>query len=162
MRVLEVPLKVIKEYENNPRYNDEAVETVAASIKEFGFKVPVIIDNNNVIIAGHTRVKAARKLKMSAVPCIVADDLTEEQVNAFRLVDNRSSELSSWNWAKLDEELAKLEIDMTKFAFNATVDDEHINELLDQIDSGTKKEKTNNPHIVTCPECGCDFDINEK
>jgi len=75
-------------YENNPRYNDEAVEYVANSIKEFGFKVPIIIDKNNVIVAGHTRYKASLELGLEEVPTIIADDLTDEQVKAFRLADN--------------------------------------------------------------------------
>lgn len=75
----------LKPYENNPRINDKAVDAVAASIKEFGFKVPIIIDKNNVIVAGHTRLKAAQKLGLEEVPVIVADDLTEEQIKAFRL-----------------------------------------------------------------------------
>lgn len=81
-------------YENNPRLNDEAVEAVANSIKQFGFKVPIIIDSSNIIVAGHTRLKAAKQLGMDKVPCIVADDLTEEQIRAFRLVDNKVSELA--------------------------------------------------------------------
>lgn len=76
-------------YENNPRKNDEAVDKVALSISAFGFKVPVVIDVNNIIVTGHTRVKSAKKLGMTEVPCLIADDLTEEQIKAFRLADNR-------------------------------------------------------------------------
>ena len=78
----------LKAYENNPRKNNQAVDAVASSIKEFGFKVPVIITNENVIVAGHTRIKACEKLGITKVPCIVADDLNEDQIRAFRLVDN--------------------------------------------------------------------------
>ena len=73
------------EYENNPRNNESAIEAVANSIKEFGFKVPIVISKNNVIIAGHTRLKASLKLGLKEVPCIVADDLNDEQIKAFRL-----------------------------------------------------------------------------
>lgn len=81
-------LKDIREYENNPRFNDEAVDKVINSIKEFGFKVPIIVDKSKTIIAGHTRYKASKKLGLEKVPVIIADDLTEEQVKAFRLADN--------------------------------------------------------------------------
>lgn len=105
-------------YENNPRINDNAVDAVAASIKEFGFKVPIIVDKNNVIVAGHTRLKAAQKLGLEEVPVIVADDLSEEQVKAFRLADNKVSELADWDFQKLEEELAGLELDMSQFNFD--------------------------------------------
>ena len=105
-------------YENNPRINDEAVEYVKNSIKEFGFKVPIIIDKNNVIIAGHTRLKASLELGLKEVPCIIADDLSEEQIKAFRLADNKVSEKSQWDFSKLDDELDSiLDIDMSIFDF---------------------------------------------
>ena len=88
MEIKNLKIQDLKPYEKNPRKNDEAVNFVAESIKQFGFKVPIIIDKNNVIVAGHTRFKAAKKLGISEVPCIVADDLTEEQIKAFRLADN--------------------------------------------------------------------------
>lgn len=105
------------EYENNPRMNDEAVDYVASSINEFGFKVPIIIDKFNVIVAGHTRVKACKKLGITEVPCVIADDLTDEQIKAFRLADNKTAEYSKWNFEKLEEELMGLSIDMIQFGF---------------------------------------------
>lgn len=105
-------------YENNPRINDQAVDAVAASIKEFGFKVPIIIDKNNVIVAGHTRLKAAQKLRFTDVPVIVADDLTDEQIKAFRLADNKVSELAEWDIEKLENELAGIDFDMSMFGFD--------------------------------------------
>lgn len=104
-------------YENNPRNNDGAVDAVAASINSFGFKVPIIIDKNNVVVCGHTRVKASKKLGMTEVPCIVADDLNEEQIKAFRLVDNKVSELAEWDMDKLAEELKQIDMDMLQFGF---------------------------------------------
>jgi len=112
-------------YENNPRKNDEAVDYVANSIKEFGFKVPIVINKNNVIIAGHTRLKASIKLGLEEVPCIVADDLTEEQIKAFRLTDNKVSEMAEWDFNLLDEELESiLDIDMSDFGFDLDFEDE--------------------------------------
>lgn len=106
-------------YANNPRLNDNAVDAVAASIKEFGFKVPIVVDGENVIINGHTRLKAAHKLGLRQVPVIVADDLTPEQVKAFRLADNKTGELAEWDMAKLGIELEGIgEIDMGEFGFD--------------------------------------------
>lgn len=110
----------LREYENNPRNNDNAVAAVAASIELAGFKVPIVVDGDGVIVAGHTRLKAAKKLGMQAVPCIVADDLTDEQIRAFRLADNKTGELAEWDFEKLEEELATLAemgIDMAAFGF---------------------------------------------
>lgn len=106
-------------YANNPRLNDNAVDAVAASIKEFGFKVPIVVDGENVIINGHTRLKAAHKLGLKQVPVIVANDLTPEQVKAFRLADNKTSELAGWDMDKLDIELGSIaDIDMGDFCFD--------------------------------------------
>ena len=103
----------IKPYEKNPRKNDQSVELVANSIKEFNFQNPIIIDKDGIIIAGHTRYKAAKRLKIKSVPCIVADDLTEEQIKAYRLADNKVGENSTWDIELLDTELAEIEtIDM--------------------------------------------------
>lgn len=89
MKIIMKSIDDIRPYANNPRFNDNAVEYVAKSIKEFGFKVPIVIDKNGEIIAGHTRYKASIELGLKEVPCIVADDLNDEQVRAFRLADNK-------------------------------------------------------------------------
>lgn len=117
-------------YENNPRNNDEAVDFVANSIKEFGFKVPIVVDSDNVVIAGHTRLKASKKLGLKEVPTIIADDLTEEQVKAFRLADNKAGEIATWDDKKLDLELAGIDLDMTQFGF----EDEEEQTMQDKID----------------------------
>lgn len=122
MEIIEKFTKELIPYANNPRENDGAVDAVAASIKEFGFKVPIIIDKNNVIVAGHTRLKAANKLNLEKVPCVVADDLSEEKVKALRLADNKVSELAQWDLGKLEEELKaldemELDFDMSDFGF---------------------------------------------
>ena len=117
-------------YENNPRINDQAVDAVAASIKEFGFKVPVIVDRDDVVIAGHTRIKAARQLGMETVPTIKADDLTPEQVKAFRLADNMTAEKSKWDFERLYQELEELQkvdldFDMADFGFELDMLDDY-------------------------------------
>lgn len=101
----------IKEYENNPRFNDNAVEAVKNSIEDYGFLNPIIVDSDGVIICGHTRCKAAKELGMEQVPVVVADDLTPEQVKAYRLADNKVGEFSTWDEEKLNEELSKVEND---------------------------------------------------
>lgn len=118
MQITNKKISDLKEYENNPRDNAQAVDAVANSIKEFGFKVPIIVDNQNIIIAGHTRYKAAISLGLEEVPCIVASDLTPEQVKAFRLADNKVGEIATWNLDMLKKELECIDgLDMSLFGF---------------------------------------------
>ncbi len=115
MKVENVALQTIKPYEKNPRKNDGAVKGVAESIKRFGFQQPIVVDKDNVIVVGHTRYKAAKKLGLTAVPCVRADDLTQEQVKAYRILDNKLNELASWDFAALSSELSTFSIDFTEF-----------------------------------------------
>lgn len=125
MNIIELKLSEIIPYEKNLRNNDKAIEPVAKSIEEFGFKVPIVIDSNNVIVCGHTRYKAAQKLKLEKVPCIKADDLSEEQIKAFRLADNKTAELAEWDIDLLSEELFDIsDIDMAEFGFDMTAFEE--------------------------------------
>lgn len=120
----------IHPYDKNPRKNDEAVKYVAESIKQFGFKVPIVIDHDGIIVAGHTRYKAARKLKMDAVPCIVADDLTDEQIKAFRLADNKVAEKAEWDFDLLAGELDDLfDFDMAVFGFDDMAEEPDLSEI---------------------------------
>ena len=127
MQIEELELSDITPYEKNPRKNDEAVKYVAESIKQFGFKVPIVIDKNNVIVCGHTRYKAAKKLKLKKVPCVMADDLTDEQIKAYRLADNKTGEFAEWDLDILNLELEDLnftDIDMSDFGFDLDLEDE--------------------------------------
>lgn len=109
----------VKPYENNPRINDGAVEATANSIKQFGWKQPIVVDKEGVIIVGHTRLKAAKKLGFKEVPVLVAKDLTFEQADAYRLADNKTGEISEWDMDLLGDELSQIEdIDMTDFGFD--------------------------------------------
>ena len=118
MNVQEIAVSELIPYENNPRNNLGAVDAVAESIRNFGFKVPIVIDSENVIVCGHTRLMAAKKLGLDKVPCIVADDLTDEQIKAFRLADNKTAELAEWDFSKLEAELAELaDVDMSVYGF---------------------------------------------
>lgn len=119
MKTTNIAIEKIKPYENNPRFNDNAVDAVAKSIEEFGFQQPLVLDKDNIIIVGHTRWKAARQLGLESVPCVIADNLTEEQVKAYRLADNKVGELALWDDDKLSIELDDIfEIDMAQFGFD--------------------------------------------
>lgn len=127
MEIIEKNITDLKEYENNPRNNDGAVAAVAESIAEFGFKVPIVIDGDGVIVAGHTRKKAAERLGLESVPCIVADDLTPAKVAAFRLADNKTAELATWDLEALQAEINALtafDVDMSAFGFDEVIFDE--------------------------------------
>ena len=162
MKIQLFQIEELKAYDKNPRRTPkEAVKAVANSIREFGFKVPVIIDKDNVIVAGHTRLLAAQELRLKEVPCIVADDLTPEQVKAFRLADNKTAELSGWDFEVLDAELADLNLDMSQFGFeindeDVAAEDFLIRQNLSEDDVPAKK------HVITCPNCGAQIDIDEE
>lgn len=120
MNIIDMPVKSIKPYKRNPRKNDKAVEYVANSIRQFGFKVPIVIDENYEIVCGHTRWKAAKTLGMETVPCIMADDLNEDQIRAFRLADNKTAEMSDWDFDLLEMEFNDIDpdlFDMADFGF---------------------------------------------
>lgn len=137
MNIVYRQLETISPYEKNQRKNDDAVEYVANSIREFGFKVPIVIDKDGVIVAGHTRYKAAKKLCMDSVPCIVADDLTEEQIKAFRLADNKTAEKATWDFDLLPLELADIVMPMADFGFEVISDDDFSENFT--LDDGEKK-----------------------
>lgn len=145
MEIIYKPVSDLIPYENNPRKNDQAVDYVANSIKEFGFKVPIIVGSDNVIVTGHTRLKAAIKLGMTEVPVIVADDLTEEQINAFRLADNKVAEMADWDFERLDLELESLDFDMELFGFEF----EEELEMPTDLDDYTEKDS-----VVVSINCG--------
>lgn len=149
MKITEMDLDKIVPYEDNPRRNEKAVEAVANSIKEFGFQNPIIIDRNNVIISGHTRRLAAMSLDMKKVPCYIADDLTEEQVRAFRLADNRVASFSMWDEEKLAEEISSiLDIDLSDFGFKK--------DMIADVFRDTAEQK-----IHMCPKCGHEWSEDE-
>lgn len=141
---MEVVLKKIgdiRPYEKNPRKNDDAVKYVAESIKQFGFKVPIVIDKDGVIVAGHTRYKAAKKLNLNEVPCIVADDLTDDQIKAFRLADNKVAEKAEWDFELLADELDDLfDFDMTAFGFDDISEDEPVEVVEDDFEAEIPEE----------------------
>lgn len=134
MQIIDIAVNDIREYENNPRINDKAIEAVQESIASFGFRVPIVLDENNVIIAGHTRLKAAAALGMEKVPCIIASDLTPEKVRAYRIADNKTAELAEWDLEKLEQELAAItafDVDMSAFGFDEQIFDVPASEDID-------------------------------
>lgn len=157
MNLINKKITELKPYEKNPRRNEEAVQYVAKSIEQFGFKVPIVIDENDVIVCGHTRYLAAKQLEIEELPCVIADDLTEEQVKAFRLADNKVAEIAEWDFELLGEELAEiLEIDMTEFNFANLTDVEEIN-MDDFFKESNKQDKK--PKTTICPHCGKEFEL---
>ena len=130
MDVQSVPIGSIRPYDKNPRKNAPAVDKVAESIREFGFRQPIVVDKDGVIIVGHTRYKAAMKLQLSEVPVLVASDLTDDQVKAYRLADNKTAEFAEWDTTLLFDELTALQeahFDMTLFGFedpNASIEED--------------------------------------
>ena len=150
MNVFDKKLTEITPYLNNPRKNDAAVDKVAESIKEFGFKQPIVVDRDGIIIVGHTRYKAAQELGLEYVPCLVADDLSEEQAKAYRLADNKTNEFASWDFELLDLELFDIGIDMSRFGFGNTED--AVNEI---------KEVEYNESISVVIDCNDDDEAEE-
>lgn len=144
IKVIQMPITDLIPYSRNPRRNDEAVPMVMNSIKEFGFKVPIVVDRNNIIVCGHTRFKAALKLGLETVPCIVADDLSDEQIKAFRLADNKVSEKAEWDFEILSGELDDIiNIDMDSFGFES-IDFEEPEE--DDSEKVNERERTGNAY----------------
>lgn len=142
-------------YENNPRHNEDAIPLVMNSIKEFGFKNPIILDKENVIVAGHTRLEAAKRLNLEEVPCVYADDLTDEQIKAFRLADNKVGELASWNYDLLDLELDDIkELEMSDFGF-LKQEDINIDDFFEE--SNDQKEEKKN--TIICPYCNKEIEL---
>ena len=155
MQIYDKRLDEIKPYENNPRHNDNAVEAVANSIREFGFKVPIVVDSEGVIVAGHTRYKAAQKLGLQTVPCLVADDLNEEQINAFRLADNKVGEIATWNLDALKVELDNIgEIDLSGMGFDLTLHDEYTEPDIEDFSNSAAGGKV---ETCRCPKCGFEW-----
>ena len=158
MEVQNLKIDEIKPYENNPRNNLDAVDATANSIKEFGWQQPIVVDKDMVIIVGHTRYLAAKKLGCDTVPVVVASNLSDEQVRAYRLADNKTGELAEWNTKLLDDELQDiLDIDMTDFGFDEDIEFDPADEVDTRID---EPAETTDSTEVTCPYCGEVFKID--
>ena len=162
LKIIYKPIDEIIPYKNNPRKNESGVDAVAKSIETFGFKVPIIIDGNNEIVAGHTRILAAKKLGITEIPCVIADDLDDMQIKALRIADNRTSEFSTWDFETLAIELQELQsmdfdIEITGFdddALNSMMSQNDPLDLSDDANDGAQTKKT-----CFCPKCGFEFEV---
>lgn len=155
MEVKIVPIGSVTPYPDNPRNNDDAVDPTAESIKQFGWQQPIVVDKNMVIIAGHTRLKAAEKLGLKTVPIVVAN-LSDEESKAYRLADNKTGELAKWDFSDLEKELAEINnIDMTEFGF----EDFEFEDDGSDLDDYEEPEATDT--YLTCPDCGAKHRASE-
>lgn len=173
MNIVHINIDKLIPYINNPRNNEQAIDKVAASIAEFGFNVPIVIDKKNIIITGHTRLLAAKKLGLDEVPCIIADKLTEAQVKAYRIADNRTAEFSQWNQDLLKIELEclnELDFDLNITGFNEEYfnilksdDDVDLDDFFYDVEPNNKQQQEvlqnneneeENSKFITCPHCG--------
>ena len=145
MELVKLKIADLKPYKNNPRYNDEAVDAVEESIRQAGYIAPIIVDENNEILAGHTRAKALYRMGETEVDCIVVTGLTEEQKRKFRLLDNKTAEIAEWDLEKLMVELENL--DFGNFDFFS----KEIEKMADAAVKGHKEQKEK---MVVCPRCG--------
>ena len=155
MEVIYLSPEELTPYEHNAKQHpDTQVKQIAASIKQFGFRQPIVIDGNNVVVIGHGRLMAAKELGLKEVPVVRADDLTDAQIKALRLADNKTNE-SGWDFMALEEELEKLsaDFDMSEFGFTDTTD---ISGLDDMFAEAPEKEPEE-PKQIKCPHCGMWF-----
>ena len=151
MEIKLLSIETLKPYTNNARNNEKAIDVVAKSIQEFGFKNPILIDNSNEIIAGHTRLLAAKKLGLTEVPTIKVDDLTPEQVKAFRIADNKTAEYAEWNFELLAQEMEQLKIadyDLSLTGFDMS----EAEKLLDSLKEESDGENPDDDFEIELPE----------
>lgn len=159
-QIVYIEVSKLKLNEKNPRKNDNAVDGVAKSIEKYGFKNPLIVDRNNVVWCGNTRLKASKKLGLKEVPCIIADDLTEEQIREYALLDNKLNEIAEWDYELLGEELSVLDLDEFELDWNVANSDIDWGSVAD-LENETYNEPQHN--MIECPSCHhIDRDIHFK
>lgn len=149
MELVTISLDKIKPYERNPRKNDEAVAAVMESIKQCTYVAPIIVDENNVILAGHTRYKALKKLGKTEAEVVVKSGLSDEQKRKYRLLDNKTGEIAGWDFAKLEEELENLDFEGYNFGFF-----ESSFEDLENLFEDAQSKKSEKDKSIQCPHCG--------
>ena len=168
MIVIQVPVADLIPYVNNSRtHDDKQVDQIAASIREFGFTNPILIDEHHSIIAGHGRLQAARKLKLTEVPCIVLEGLTEAQKKAYVIADNKLALNAGWDLDLLRveiEALQELDFDVSLIGFDADELQQIIAEI--NFDPATEEDQGKldqlDPKWIDCPHCGKEFDLREQ
>jgi len=161
MKVEQLEIERVKPYDKNPRRNDKAVEAVAKSIREFGFRQPIVVDKDGVIVVGHTRYKAALKLGLATVPVHVAADLTPQQARAYRLADNRTAETAEWDVDLLPIELGELRgdgVDLKLLGFTDKELAEYLKEFDTDLEDG-EGDAAEAAETIRCPKCGHEFPL---
>ena len=161
MEIKYIPISEIIPYDKNPRKNDEAIEIVAKSIKEFGFINPIILDDENIVVAGHTRLKAAMKLGITEIPILRVDNLSNEQIAAFRIMDNKSSEKASWDYEVLKAEFTDLKeagVDLNLTGFEEL----EINSVFEDSNNDANEIEKLGNLVITCPKCSNKFKKGES
>ena len=164
MKIEQWEIDRIKPYDKNPRRNDKAVEAVANSIREFGWRQPVVVDAGGVIVVGHTRYKAALKLGLASVPVHVAADLSPQQARAYRLADNRTAETAEWDVDLLPIELGELRgdgVDLKLLGFTDKELAEYLKEFDTDLDDGAADPDGIGTATIHCPKCGHEFPLPE-
>ena len=161
MEIQQLKLDELIPYKDNPRINQEAVGIVKNSLQKFGFKQPIVIDKNYEIIVGHTRYYAARELQIKEVPCLIAEDLSEAEIKAYRIMDNKSSEYAAWNFGLLTKEMQDI-ADLQEFDLKFTgFSENEINDMLGEVDANTIDDedipKMDELDQMECPNCGYKF-----
>lgn len=154
MRIVSVSVSEIRPYDNNPRKNDEAVEAVAESIRQCGYRARIIVDEDMVVLAGHTRLKALQRLGVQTCEVQMEDDLTDEQKRKYRLIDNKVGELAKWDFDKLAQELD--DIDFGELTLDWGLPDV---EALDLDDKSGDAETRRDAQVMHCPKCGFVFEV---
>ena len=160
MQLKKIELSKIKPYEKNARKNDDAVEYVVKSIEQCEYIAPIILDENNVILAGHTRYKALKKLGYKEAECVIKEGLTEEQKKKYRLLDNKTAEFAEWDFNLLEDELADLDFGDLDIDWNIpNTEFEENNEHLREQEDIDLDEYESNKKQVECPSCGFKFEV---
>lgn len=160
MEVRDIAIADIVPYANNPRHNDSAVDMVARSMETFGVQIPLILDEENVIICGHTRLKAAQKLGLTTLPCITCTDLTEEKITALRLVDNKVAEASKWDVMVLRQELELITgVDMAGLFGITPPTQEDLDTEVERLNDLANEEKEPKKKIIICEHCGKEYEV---
>ena len=161
MNIIELEINEIIPYKDNPRVNKDAVNVVKNSLSKFGWQQPLVLDKNKEIVVGHTRYYAAHELGMKKIPCLIAEDLSEEKIKAYRIMDNKSSEYASWNYGLLTKEMQDIldsgGLDLTFTGFS----DREIENMIEDIQVDIQDEKDvarmDELNLITCPSCGHKF-----
>jgi len=161
VNIIELEIDEIRPYKDNPRVNKDAITVVKNSLSKFGWQQPLVLDKNNEIVVGHTRYYAAIELGMKKIPCLIADDLNDEKIKAYRIMDNKSSEYASWNYGLLTKEMQDIlesgGLDLTFTGFSNNEIDNMIDDINVELEDESSVARMDELNLITCPDCGHKF-----